>query len=77
MPEFVAPRIPVRRNALAIAFIILLTIPAAFGMASLEGDFAVEDFLDDSTEFAEGIYLVTERFGDEVSRLLCSLPEMF
>ena len=33
-------------------------------MASLEGDFAVEDFLDDSTEFAEDL-LVTERFSDE------------
>ena len=65
-PEFVAKNSGSRRNALAIAFIaILLTIPAAFGMASLEGDFAVEDFLDDSTEFAEGIYLVTERFSDE------------
>lgn len=65
-PEFVAKKSGVRRNALAIAFIaLLLTIPAAFGMASLEGDFAVEDFLDESTEFAEGIYLVTERFSDE------------
>ena len=43
------------RNALIItAVAVLITLPAAYGMAQLEGDFAVEDFLDESSDFAIG-----------------------
>ena len=29
-----------------------ITVPAAIGMSQLEGDFAVEDFLDERSDFA-------------------------
>lgn len=55
-----------RKNAFVIAFLALLvTIPAAIGMANLEGDFAVEDFLDESSDFAVGVNEITLRFSDE------------
>ena len=44
---------------------LLLTIPAAWGMVNLEGDFAVEDFLEADSDFAYGVAMVTERFSDE------------
>ena len=47
---------------------LLLTIPAAWGMAQLEGDFNVEDFLDSEADFSYGVHLATDRFGDEESR---------
>ena len=34
-------------------------------MAKLEGDFRVEDFLDEDSDFAQGVEIVTERFADE------------
>ena len=34
-------------------------------MSNLEGDFAVEDFLDESSDFAQGVNIVNERFSDE------------
>ena len=43
----------------------LITIPAAIGMASLEGDFKVEDFLDESSDMAVAVNIVNERFSDE------------
>ena len=43
----------------------LITIPAGIGMAKLEGDFRVEDFLDEDSDFAQGVEIVTERFADE------------
>tara|TARA_B100001109_G_scaffold61004_1_gene49705 strand:- start:1486 stop:4626 length:3141 start_codon:yes stop_codon:yes gene_type:complete len=43
----------------------LITIPAAVGMAQLEGDFRVEDFLDERSDFARGVEIVTDRFADE------------
>jgi len=56
----------VRKNAVIIAFLALLvTIPAAIGMANLEGDFAVEDFLDEDSDFAYGVNEITVRFADE------------
>ena len=54
------------KHALVIAVLaLLLTVPAAVGMARLEGDFAVEDFLDAESDFASGVNLVNERFSDE------------
>lgn len=44
---------------------LLVTIPAAFGMAALEGDFKVEDFLDESSDFAIGVNLIQQRFTEE------------
>ena len=44
---------------------LLVTIPAGIGMANLEGDFRVEDFLDESSDFAIGVNLVAERFTEE------------
>ena len=53
-------------NSLKIAFIAaLLTIPAAWAMVNLEGDFAVEDFLEEDSDMVYGIDLITERFSDE------------
>ncbi|MCH1540220.1 MAG: MMPL family transporter [Candidatus Poseidonia sp.] len=55
-----------RTNALIIAAVALLvTIPAAYGMAQLEGDFAVEDFLDERSDFAIGVDQIAKRFADE------------
>jgi len=55
-----------RKTASVIALIaVLLTVPAAMGMASLEGDFAVEDFLDERSDFAIGVDEIAERFADE------------
>ena len=42
-----------------------ITLPAAYGMAQLEGDFAVEDFLDESSDFAIGVDEISKRFADE------------
>jgi predicted RND superfamily exporter protein len=54
------------KPSLVVAFIAaLITIPAAVGMAQLEGDFRVEDFLDERSDFARGVAIVTERFADE------------
>ena len=43
----------------------LITIPAAIGMAGLEGDFKVEDFLDESSDMAVSVNLINTRFVDE------------
>jgi len=54
------------KPSLVVALIAaLITIPAAVGMAQLEGDFRVEDFLDERSDFARGVEIVTERFADE------------
>ena len=53
-------------NSIKIALVAaLLTIPAAWAMVNLEGDFAVEDFLEEDSDMVYGIDLVTERFSDE------------
>ncbi|MGB1588624.1 MAG: MMPL family transporter, partial [Poseidonia sp.] len=43
----------------------MITVPAAMGMAQLEGDFAVEDFLDERSDFAIGVDELSKRFADE------------
>ena len=54
------------KPALIIAIIATaITVPAAIGMSQLEGDFAVEDFLDERSDFAIGVEIVTESFSDE------------
>ena len=52
----------------APAVLLLALIITAFAtpeMLSLEGDFKVEDFLDEESDFAEGVFLVNTRFSDE------------
>jgi hypothetical protein len=54
------------KNSVVIAVLALLvTVPASIAMSNLEGDFAVEDFLDESSDFAQGVNIVNERFSDE------------
>ena len=54
------------KNSIIIAGVaFLLTVPAAWGMAQLEGDFAVEDFLDERSDFAIGVQEISQRFADE------------
>ena len=54
------------KNAIVIALLaLLITLPAAIGMSKMEGDFAVENFLDAESDFAFGVNLVNERFSDE------------
>ena len=43
---------------------ILITLAATPLMLSLEGDFQIDDFLDEESDFAQGVYLVNERFTD-------------
>lgn len=54
-----------KRPIIIASICLILTLPAAWGMMQLEGDFAVEDFLDDESDFALGVGVVTERFSDE------------
>jgi predicted RND superfamily exporter protein len=55
-----------RRTATIIAAVaLMITVPAAMGMAQLEGDFAVEDFLDERSDFAIGVDELSKRFADE------------
>ncbi len=44
---------------------ILVTAIATPAMMDLEGDFQVEDFLDEESDFATGVLLVNERFAEE------------
>lgn len=53
------------RPIIIASLCLLLTIPAAWGMMNLEGDFSVDDFLDEESDFAIGVGMVTERFSDE------------
>lgn len=43
---------------------VLLTVLALGPMFSLEGDFQIDDFLDPDSDFAKGVNLASERFGD-------------
>ena len=53
------------RNAIPIILIVLLISSAAVPkMLSLEGDFQIDDFLDEDSDFAVGVSLVNERFED-------------
>ncbi len=64
--KWIAVKSAAKPNHFVIAGLALLvTIPAGLGMANLEGDFRVEDFLDESSDFAIGVNLVAERFTEE------------
>ena len=54
-----------KRPVIIALIALLLTIPAAYGMSQLEGDFSAEMFLDESSDFVFGVDLVNERFSDE------------
>ncbi len=54
-----------RKSVLIAGVAFLLTIPAAWGMAQLEGDFAIEDFLDERSDFAIGVSEISQRFANE------------
>ena len=54
-----------KRPIIIASLCLLLTLPAAWGMMQLEGDFAVDDFLDEDSDFAFGVSVVNERFSDE------------
>jgi predicted RND superfamily exporter protein len=43
---------------------IIITMGAIPLMLSLEGDFQIDDFLDEESDFAQGVYLVNQRFTD-------------
>ncbi len=43
---------------------LLITLFAAPLMYSLEGDFQIDDFLDEESDFAQGVFLVNQRFMD-------------
>ena len=53
------------RPIIIASLCLILTLPAAWGMMQLEGDFSVEDFLDDESDFAFGVAAVNDRFSDE------------
>tara|TARA_B110001452_G_C15234369_1_gene427453 strand:+ start:115 stop:3186 length:3072 start_codon:yes stop_codon:yes gene_type:complete len=53
------------RPVIIAAVCLIMTLPAAWGMMQLEGDFAVDDFLDEDSDFAFGVGVVNERFSDE------------
>jgi len=50
---------------LVALLMILITSIATPAMLGLQGDFKVEDFLDDESDFAAGVFLVNERFAEE------------
>ena len=54
-----------KNAAWVLALIFLTTALAVPVMLSLEGDFKVEDFLDEESDFAQGVILVNTRFSDE------------
>lgn len=54
-----------KNAAWLLAGIFLMTAFAVPMMMSLEGDFKVEDFLDEESDFAQGVMLVNTRFSDE------------
>ena len=52
-------------SPLVIAASILVTFIAVPMMLSLEGDFQVEDFIEEESDLAVGVGLINERFSDE------------
>jgi predicted RND superfamily exporter protein len=54
-----------KRPIIIACICLVLALPAAWGMVQLEGDFQVDDFLDDESDFALGVGIVTDRFSDE------------
>jgi predicted RND superfamily exporter protein len=51
--------------SIILVLALLVSIPSAIGMSSLEGDFAVEDFLDEDSDFAVGVHELNQRFATE------------
>jgi len=54
-----------RYSPIVVAISILITIVATPIMLSLEGDFQVEDFIEEDSDLAVGVGLINERFSDE------------
>ena len=54
-----------RYSPIVVAISILITIFATPIMLSLEGDFQVEDFIEEDSDLAVGVGLINERFSDE------------
>ena len=48
-----------------LVFTIILTAIATPVMLSLEGDFKIEDFMDEDAEIAQSVFLINERFSSE------------
>ncbi len=45
-------------------------------MFSLEGDFQIDDFLDEDSDFAQGVFLVNQRFMDGVTGIYIGCKEI-
>ena len=54
-----------KNSAVLLVLILAITAVAVPMMLSLEGDFKVEDFLDEESDFAQAVELVNTRFSDE------------
>ncbi|MBR79333.1 MAG: hypothetical protein CMA88_00890 [Euryarchaeota archaeon] len=54
-----------RFSPVVVAISLLITIFATPIMLSLEGDFQVEDFIEEDSDLAVGVGLINERFSDE------------
>jgi len=54
-----------KNSSLLLVLILIMTAIAVPMMLSLEGDFKVEDFLDEESDFAHAVELVNTRFSDE------------
>lgn len=68
VPEFWLARISSGSGYLAPLILVLMLVITAFAipvMLTLEGDFKVEDFLDEESDFAAGVKMVNTRFSDE------------
>ena len=53
------------KKGMTVAIIsLLITLLATPLMYSLEGDFQIDDFLDEDSDFAQGVFLVNQRFMD-------------
>ena len=53
------------KKGISVAIIaLLITLIATPLMYSLEGDFQIDDFLDEDSDFAQGVFLVNQRFMD-------------
>ena len=57
--------ISARFSPVVVAISLLITIFATPIMLSLEGDFQVEDFIEEDSDLAVGVGLINERFSDE------------
>lgn len=57
--------ISARYSPVVVAISLLITIFATPIMLNLEGDFQVEDFIEEDSDLAVGVGLINERFSDE------------